>query len=208
MLISSQSMPSGSSGFLKLFKTNIPVKTSSLQVTLVVMNVYESPLPHLELVLYFGEDNTLVQASGSPTPLENGWYGFTYDVPFDQSANERTLTTLGLRIANPTKSSEEYMFALGQLKILDKNQPHPTPLFKKIKNSGDCTLSWKEEWKRDSRYRVYGLLEDDQPYLLGIVYNDVYSPGGNIFNATQDGFTEYIVQEVNKFGDASPLTTR
>lgn len=207
MLVQSTTpMPPGASGVLNLFKTKIPVTTSSLQVTLVVNNIYES-FPGLGLVLYYDGSDEGVEVAGSSTPLEKGWNRFTYDIPVVHTNKTPVLTTLGLRVSNPTTEPEMYKLALGRLKVLDKNQNHPAPFIKKVRPDCRNLLSWKENWNPGSKYRVYGLKDDGRSYLLGVVYNDVYSLEGNIFNAEaeEEDFTGYIVQEVTKFGDATPV---
>lgn len=66
------------------------------------------------------------------------------------------------------------------------------------------TISWKNTYDERSSYRVYGLFANI-PYLLGIVRNYAYSTRGNILNSGKTGFTQYFVQEVNRFGLSSPI---
>jgi endo-beta-N-acetylglucosaminidase D len=199
LLISMASMPAGTSGAISLYQTGIKL-TATNQVTIVVQNTGNSFLPALQLVIYPDTSGIPVFIDGSSQALENGWTRLTYDIPTRNAGH--TLTVLALQISNNSNSAQPIALAVGQLKIVDTTQSGGTPYVGKLAPA--TVLSWKDVYNNESAYRVYGVL-NGQNYLVGIVRNYVYSTQGNILNTNQSNFTSYIVQEVNKFGESTPL---
>jgi hypothetical protein len=65
-------------------------------------------------------------------------------------------------------------------------------------------LNWMPHYRPNSHYRIWGERDGDN-YLLGVAYDWVYSTYKTIFNSDREGFTRYIVQEVNSAGQYTPL---
>ncbi len=200
LLLSLDSMAAGTSGIINLYQTGITL-TETIQVTLIVQDTGTSFLPTLQLAIYLDESTNPVLIDGTAQDVGSGWIGFTYNIPTEYSGS--TLTALGLQVSNNTNSSQPIALALGQLKILDTTQSGGTPYLGALTPA--TVLSWEDFYNNGSAYRVYGVLSGEN-YLLGIVRNYAYSTAGNILNTSQSNFTSYVVQEVNKFGESTPLT--
>ena len=199
LLLPMDSMPAGTAGVISLYQTGITL-TETNQVTMVVQNTGSSFLPSLQLVIYPDTAGIPVFIDGSSQQLENGWIGLTYAIPAQYASS--TLTVVALQVGNNSNSAQQVALALGQLKILDTTQSGGTPYLGTLAPA--TVLSWADNYNNESAYRVYGVL-DGQNYLLGIVRNYVYSTLGNILNTSQSNFASYVVQEVNKFGESTPL---
>ena len=199
LLLSLAAMPAGTAGVISLYQTGIRL-TETNQVTIVVQNTGNSFLPTLQLVIYPDTSGIPVFIDGSSQALGNGWIGLTYEIPPQYAGH--TLTVLALQVSNNSNSAQPIALAVAQLKILDTSQSGGTPYLGTLAPA--TVLSWADVYNNESAYRVYGVLNGEN-YLLGIVRNYVYSTQGNIFNTSQSNFTSYIVEEVNKFGESTPL---
>jgi mannosyl-glycoprotein endo-beta-N-acetylglucosaminidase len=199
LLVSLGSMQAGTSGIISLYQTGIKL-TKTNQVTTVVQNTGSSFLPTLQLALYLDDIGIPIFIDSSSEALRNGWIRLTYEIPPQYAG--RTFTVLALQVTNNSNSAQPIALAVGQLKILDTTQSGGTPYLGTFAPA--TVLSWKNVYNKQSVYRVYGVLEGKN-YLLGIVRNYVYSTEGNILNTNQANFSSYVVQEVNIYGESTPV---
>jgi endo-beta-N-acetylglucosaminidase D len=199
LLMSQAAMALGAGGTVKLYQTELML-TATNQIILTALNTGNSYLPTLQMALYLDGAATPQFLPSTTRSTLNGWTTLFYAVPVKLAGYK--LSAVGVHLINDSGFVQPIALALGQLKILDTTQTGPTPMVRTFPPAE--TISWKNTYDERSSYRVYGL-SAGRIYLLGIVRNYVYSTRGNILNTGKTAFTQYYVQEVDRFGVSSPI---
>lgn len=154
----------------------------------------------LRIVLYFkdGPSVTLLplQANTTPTYWVNYAYEYTPQGP-------TTIVKIGVRVVLPQPVQQPL---IGKF-LIDGYQSSLPPL--QTFGPDQNVLRWKG-MHADSFYRIFGVLGGENK-LLATVYNTTYQvaydtssgrvEADHIFNPGLTGFTQYIVQEVTKWGN-------
>jgi hypothetical protein len=65
-------------------------------------------------------------------------------------------------------------------------------------------LNWASNYNPSSTYRIYGVI-GGKYYLAGVTRGSNYATQGIILNRTVNGYTSYLIQEVDASGASSPL---
>jgi hypothetical protein len=143
----------------------------------------------------------------APQSLGNGWYQYKFLVMAENFG--MPVSKISLTIGRPNSSPAT--FILGQFAILDSQYVPIVPPQNIPFNAPIDVLDWSKDYRPTSHYRVFGI-NANGTFLIGVAYNSTYRVAykgkacPNTFNAEQQGFTKYIVQEVNEAGQSRSIT--
>jgi hypothetical protein len=112
-----------------------------------------------------------------------------------------TIQGIGLTATGKSPRPARLNLAVGQMRVLSKSS---TPVPALIPEAPALMLNWASDYNPSSTYRIYGKL-GGQYYLVGVTRGSSYATQGIIMNRTVNGYTSYLVQEVNASGASSPL---
>jgi Glycosyl hydrolase family 85 len=190
-----------------LFRTEIKLK-STHYISLVVSDDSAGLNIKPQILMIGGDVDYVILKLSNSVKLNNGWARLFFAIP-DHIVGH-VMGRIQLQLA------QKDGFYLGEFAFLDSgDQPPQRPWVKPFPGNAD-ELNWSgmETFDPTSHYRVYGM-KNGVPKLIGVVYNCVYRTAygdppyrmetDHIFNMELKDFDSYKVQEVNKYGNFTPV---
>jgi endo-beta-N-acetylglucosaminidase D len=185
-----------SAGF-NLFETAIAASAVS-RITMTVKAENRTKLPRVLATLDMGISGS-VSIAGTVTARQNRWITMSYAIPSNLAG--ATIQGIGLTATGKSPRPARLNLAVGQMRVLSKSS---TPVPALIPEAPALMLNWASDYNPSSTYRIYGKL-GGKYYLVGVTRGSSYATQGIIMNRTVNGYTSYLVQEVNASGASSPL---
>jgi endo-beta-N-acetylglucosaminidase D len=205
--VSADAMPAASFTRYRLYDTDLAASTLSRVTFTVKAGPDWQNTFRLRALVYTagaqaGAPDKLQSFACDPIATANGWVTLQAMIPTTLAGK---VTGVGFSVTNASQAPARLDLKVGQMGLFG---PSPSPQKPGLyRFSAGPLLDWSKQYNSTSSYNIYGLL-DNTYYVLGTTRGKDYATDGIILNRNLNGFTKYLVQEVTKGGDFTPILGR